>query len=294
MSQYDFGSIDPDEVGGTELAAMLNQHRDALHSLHRGGSRPAYAVAGLRWIDNSAAPWLVKLFDGAVDIIEAELDVTADTANYRHRRPVVTRTADYGVVGADFGRIIRVDASGGARTITLPLISAVKDAFPVTLVRADDSANAVTVQRAGADTIGGAAATSIVLNGRDQAVELFAAAATGNWALIATAAPDLDTPVVTGLMTVQGVKVASGLVSGQLTMAAHSGGVFVTGGHVTCPNEAGFSVTLIAGGAHSVQVATGAARSLASGDLFTLAIPQAGTARAVHTLAVDVITMAVS
>ena len=104
----------------------------------------------------------------------------------------------------------------------------------------------------------------------------------------------LDTPSFTGLMTVAGVKVASGTVSGTLTLAEHSGGVFVTGGNVVCPNEAGFSVTLIAGGAHSVQVATGAARSLASGDLFTLAIPQAGNARAVHTLAADVISMAVS
>ena len=294
MSQYDFGSIDPDTVSGTELAAMLNQHRDAVHSLHQGGSRPAYAVTGMRWIDNSSSPWLVKLFDGDVDIIEAELDATADTANYRHRRPVVTRTADYSVVAADFGRIIRVDASGGPRTITLPAISTVKDGFPVTIVRADASANAVTVQRAGADTIGGAAATSVVLNGRDQAIELFAAAANGNWALIAASPASLDTPTFTGLMTVAGVKVASGTVSGTLSMAAHSGGVFVTGGNVTCPNEAGFSVTLIAGGAHSVQVASGAAQALANGDLFTLAIPVAGTARAVRTLAADVITMAVS
>ena len=294
MSQYDFGIIDPDVVGGTELAAMLNLQRDALNSLHRGGSRPAYAVAGTRWIDNASSPWLVKLFDGSTDIVEAELDVSAGTANYRHRRPVVTRTADYTVVAGDFGRIIRVDASGGPRTVTLPLISSVRDGFPLAVVRVDAGAHPVTVQRAGSDTIGGAAASSVVLTQRDQALELFAAAATGNWALLAASPPNLDTPTFTGLMTVAGVKVASGTVSGALTMAAHSGGVFVTSGNVTCPNQAGFSVTLIAGGAHSVQVASGAPRSLANGDLFTLAIPQAGTARAVHTLAADVITMAVS
>ena len=294
MSQYDFGTIDPDEVGGTELAVMLNEHRDAMHSGHKGAARPSYAVAGMCWVDDSGTPWLLKRYDGSVDVIEAEFNATDDVVSYRHRRPVVTRTADYGVVGADFGRIIRVDASAGSRTITLPLISTVKDGFPVTLVRADASANTVTVQRAGADTIGGAATTSVVLNGRDQAVELFAAAATGNWALIATAAPDLDTPVVTGLMTVAGVKPATGFLSGTLTMAAHSGGVFMTSGNIVCPNEIGFNATLIAGGAHSVRVATGPTRNLAAGDMFTLAIPAAGVVRAVHTLAANVITMAVS
>lgn len=100
---------------------------------------------------------------------------------------------------------------------------------------------------------------------------------------------------MTGLLTVAGVKVANGSsVSGTLTSAAHSGGVFVTGGNCTLPNEAGFSITLIAGGAHDINVGTGAAVTLAAGDLFSVAIPVAGTVKAVRTLAADVITMAVS
>jgi len=285
MSQYDFGTIDPDEIGGTELAAMLNQHRDALHAQHKGSSRPAYAVAGMRWLDDSGTPWLIKRYDGLADVTEAEFNATDDTVSYRHRSPVITKTADYSVVAADFGRIVKVDATAGPVTITLPPISVAKDGFPITVVRVNAGANAVTVQRAGSDTIGGAAATGFVLNERDQALVLSADAANANWVVILAAPSILDTPTFTGLMTVAGVKVASGSVSGTLTLAEHSGGVFVTGGNVTCPNEAGFSVTLIAGGAHSVQVATGAAQALAAGDLFTLAIPAVGTARAVHTLA---------
>ena len=53
-------------------------------------------------------------------------------------------------------------------------------------------------------------------------------------------------------------------------------------------------MTFIAGGAHSVQVASRTSLALAAGDLFTLAIPVVGTARAGRTLAADVISIAVS
>jgi hypothetical protein len=104
----------------------------------------------------------------------------------------------------------------------------------------------------------------------------------------------LTAPTFTGLTTVAGVKVASGAASGTLTMAGHSGGVFTTSGNCTCPNEAGFSITLLAGGAHTVQVASGTPLSLAAGDMLSIVIPAAGTVRAVHPLAADVITMTVS
>jgi hypothetical protein len=98
----------------------------------------------------------------------------------------------------------------------------------------------------------------------------------------------------TGLQGFAGVRVANGTATGTLTMAAHSGGVFTTTGNCTCPNTAGFSITLIAGGAHTVNVGTGAAVSLATGDMISIVIPAAGTVRAVKTLAADVLTMAVS
>lgn len=64
MSQYDFGTIDPYVVDGVQLAGMLNQDRDAMHTLHRGATRPAYAVPGMWWINDSAgaANWVVMVY----------------------------------------------------------------------------------------------------------------------------------------------------------------------------------------------------------------------------------------
>jgi hypothetical protein len=87
-----------------------------------------------------------------------------------------------------------------------------------------------------------------------------------------------------------GVKVRSGAVTGALTNA-YSGGVYTTSGNVTLPNEAGFSITLIAGGAHTVG-AGGATQALASGDMLSVVVPAVGTVRAAKVLATDVITLA--
>jgi hypothetical protein len=64
MSQYDFGTIDPYVVDGVQLADMLNQWRDAVHSWHRGASRPAYVVPGMMWINDTggAANWVVNVY----------------------------------------------------------------------------------------------------------------------------------------------------------------------------------------------------------------------------------------
>src|SRR5215207_9486107 len=68
MAQYDFGTIDPVPTSGTQLSLILNQWRNAVHTLHQGSSRPTYAVSGMFWIDNSGSPWLLKIYDGTNDI----------------------------------------------------------------------------------------------------------------------------------------------------------------------------------------------------------------------------------
>lgn len=64
MSQYDFGTIDPYVVDGVQLADMLNQWRDAVHSWHRGASRPSYIVPGQMWINDAggATNWIVNVY----------------------------------------------------------------------------------------------------------------------------------------------------------------------------------------------------------------------------------------
>src|ERR1700740_853390 len=76
MSQFDFGAMDPNVVSGTVLASDLNSWRTALHSMHKGSSRPSYAIAGTMWIDDSGSPWLIKLYDGSQDITLGSIDST--------------------------------------------------------------------------------------------------------------------------------------------------------------------------------------------------------------------------
>jgi hypothetical protein len=63
----------PRTDGGNEytpeqFAERADESFDALLSLHKGNSRPAYAEAGTLWLDDSATPWRLKVFDGSDDI----------------------------------------------------------------------------------------------------------------------------------------------------------------------------------------------------------------------------------
>lgn len=66
MSQYDFGTIDPYVVVGVQLADMLNSWRDALYTLQRGPTRPAWIVPGQIWVNDSGGTtlWLVNMYLG--------------------------------------------------------------------------------------------------------------------------------------------------------------------------------------------------------------------------------------
>lgn len=68
---------------------------------------------------------------------------------------VQDKSADYTVVLGDAGDLIRMTTSGGARTVTLPLISSLPDGFNVTVVKWSGDGNACTVQRSGSDVING-------------------------------------------------------------------------------------------------------------------------------------------
>jgi len=74
---------------------------------------------------------------------------------------VIDKSANYTVVLADAGDLIRVTTTSGAVTITLPQISTVTDGFKVAIVKWTGDANAVNIARSGSDTINGATSTSI-------------------------------------------------------------------------------------------------------------------------------------
>lgn len=74
------------------------------------------------------------------------------------RYAVVSTDSDYTVAESVFW--VRVDASGGAVTVTLPL-SAGRMGRQIGVIKTDSSANAVTVARSGSDAINGASSKSL-------------------------------------------------------------------------------------------------------------------------------------
>ena len=76
---------------------------------------------------------------------------------------VQDKSANYTVVLADAGDLLRVTTTAGAVTITLPEISTVVDGFKVAIVKWSSDTNAVTIARSGSDTINGAISASIGL-----------------------------------------------------------------------------------------------------------------------------------
>jgi hypothetical protein len=72
--------VNPTIDTGTDLSVKLNAWREAIHSCHMGNSRPAYAQAGITWIDEvSQSEWKWYVFDGANDLLIGTIDPTSHT-----------------------------------------------------------------------------------------------------------------------------------------------------------------------------------------------------------------------
>lgn len=80
MSQYDFGTIDPNTKSGTALASDLNSWRNALHSTHSGSTAPSYITTGMLWVDSTSANLKIKMYDGAQSIDVGIIDATNNVA----------------------------------------------------------------------------------------------------------------------------------------------------------------------------------------------------------------------
>ena len=71
--------------------------------------------------------------------------------------PRLGRVASYHATAADNGRIIEVDATAGARTVNLPDLGLGDNGYTLGVMKTDSSANSVTADPHGADTVNGAA-----------------------------------------------------------------------------------------------------------------------------------------
>ena len=172
----------------------------------------------------------------------------------------VDKSANYTVVEADEGALIRMDASGAARTITLPDVTAFATDFRVAVAKWDGGANAITAQRSGTNTINGAA--SFVISSQYQVVNFIGDKETGTWL-----ASDASAGAVQTFKTIavagQSDVVADGAAD-TLTLAA--------GANITLTTNAGTDTVTIAatggGGGGFVAIATTDA-SAASSIAFT-------------------------
>jgi microcystin-dependent protein len=97
-----------------------------------------------------------------LDDIPGALDIDTLSVDFaKPETPVLSKATNYTVVVGDIGKVINVDATGGAVTITLPTAATAGDGGQVYVRKTDASANAVTIQTVGADTINGASTATI-------------------------------------------------------------------------------------------------------------------------------------
>jgi hypothetical protein len=130
-----------------------------------GGGIPA-TVPGFEWYNDMQEEVVAPI---------QRAGLTLDPADQAQLRKALDRLYGGGLrsvsanatLTADDAGLVLIDASGGNRTITLPAANAANGRpLRFELVRTDSSANAVTVQRAGSDTIEGASSVTLPVGGR--------------------------------------------------------------------------------------------------------------------------------
>lgn len=80
MTQYDFGTMDPTSVSGTQLANILTLFRNAVETNHVGNARPSYVQPYMIWFNNTTTTAVVmNLFNGTIDIPLMTINLTSGT-----------------------------------------------------------------------------------------------------------------------------------------------------------------------------------------------------------------------
>lgn len=130
MAQSDFGDLIATDPTGVELGQALNLFRDAQNSAHGGAARPAYAVAGMTWVDTSAAKWRIMFYDGASDVQLAEVD-PATHEKTPEASGVPTGTVAWFAANTPPTGFLVADGSAISRTAYSDLFAAIGSAFGV-------------------------------------------------------------------------------------------------------------------------------------------------------------------
>lgn len=126
-----------------------------------GAGQPA-TVPGYEWFNGVQEELLAVILRGGITASNADLAQVRKSLDRLFGGGVATYAANTTLTVDDAGLVL-VNASGGARTITLPAANAL-GGRPIRyqIQKTDSTANTITVQRAGTDTIEGVA--SVVLS----------------------------------------------------------------------------------------------------------------------------------
>lgn len=119
------GTIDPFTTNGPALATLITDMEKALLSNHSGTTRPTYAVAGTIWLNTTANPWLLKMFDGTHDVqlgtinpTTGVFNATVDLSAYATSASVTSALAAY-VLTSAIGSAAAKTAGTGAGNVLL-------------------------------------------------------------------------------------------------------------------------------------------------------------------------------
>ena len=150
-----------------------------------GTGTPA-SVPGYEWFNGVQEELIGLILRGGLTASDADLAQVRKSLDRLFGGGLGSFSANTTLTVDDAGLVL-VNASGGARTITLPAANAL-GGRPIRfqIEKTDSSANAVTIQRAGADTIEGG--TSVVLSGQWASVTLVSDGV-GSWVLLRQAVP---------------------------------------------------------------------------------------------------------
>ncbi|MGD9539105.1 MAG: hypothetical protein AB7P52_17870 [Alphaproteobacteria bacterium] len=182
MSQHDFVIADQ---GMPAARADINAALQALASTNKGSTAPATPYAGELWLDDSASPWLLKLYDGTDWIAVGTINPTTNlfqSTNHARTDQTVNMTAAINEAGwVDLSSAATVDigaaASNNIRITGTTTITSLGSASSG-VVRRLRFAGALTLTYNGTSLLlpGGA---SIATAANDTAV--FVSLGSGNW-----------------------------------------------------------------------------------------------------------------
>lgn len=219
MSQYDFGTINTAITSGVDLATLLQNWRNAVNSNHVGAARPTYVQTGMIWVNSTAQPYVVNYYDGAVDIPLGYINTIDDLASFLSRQTVLVKSASATIAVTERELIIAANATAAAITLTLPTCALAKNGFKITVLKSDNSANTVSIIRAGSDLLNGA--TTWVISNQFES-SAFVSDGGANWFVIGSGLPPASVTLAKmAANSVDNSKIVNGTV-GNAELASNS------------------------------------------------------------------------